>query len=477
VLWSQALNLRTDLTELTRAAPALARRVNDLRAELDRPLPADSTQRGSPASDDNGDPAASRRSRDLQAAIDRRRSLAREWTAALAEVRALNGFEHFLAAIPYPELAAAADSGPVIVVNASQYGCDALIIRKGEDRPLAVELDDVTRDMIVRQANTMLRAVSAGGAPGRSFPQRDRDRRDVLDVLDWLWAAVAAPVLARLPGAAEPAQEPGPAPAARDPARAGLPRVWWCPTGPLTVLPLHAAGRYPRLGTSAAGTDSVPDRVVSSYTPTLAALLRARAGRAPQTARQLAVGLPETPGRPRLRAVTEEMRVLARHFPPGELNRQLTGPAATGADVLATIGAHTWIHLACHAGQDQGDPDRSGFFLWDGPLTLGALAEQPTRGRDLAFLSACQTATGSVGHLDEAIHLAAAMQFLGYRGVVATMWTIADSPAPVVADTFYSAVAGRPDAASDALHSAASALRRGDPTNPLLWAPYLHLGL
>ena len=486
VLWSQALNLRTDLTELTRAAPALAGRVNDIRSELDRPLPLDAAQPGSPAGDGNRDPAASRRSRDLQAAIDRRRSLAREWTNLLAEVRALNGFEHFLAATPYPELAAAADSGPVIVVNASQYGCHALIIRKGQDHPLAVELDDVTLDMIVGQANTLLRAVRAGAAPGRSFLQWERDRRALLDVLDWLWAAVAAPVLARLSGAAtppaepavaEPAQGPGAAPPAQVPGRAELPRVWWCPTGPLTVLPLHAAGHYPRLGSSAAGTDSVPGRVVSSYTPTLAALLRARARRAPQTARQLAVGLPETPGRPRLRAVTEEMRVLARHFPPGELNHQLIGSAATGADVLATIGAHTWIHLACHAGQEQSDPDRSGFFLWDGPLTLGALAEQPTQGRDLAFLSACQTAAGSVGHLDEAIHLAAAMQFLGYRGVVATMWTIADSPAPAVADTFYSAVAGRPDAASDALHSAASALRRDDPTNPLLWAPYLHLGL
>ena len=115
--------------------------------------------------------------------------------------------------------------------------------------------------------------------------------------------------------------------------------------------------------------------------------------------------------------------------------------------------------------------------MWDGPLTLGALAAQPTRGRDLAFLSACQTATGSVRHLDEAIHLAAAMQFLGYRGVVATMWTIADSPAPAVADVFYGAVAGQPDAAAEALHRAAGALRREDPTNPLRWAPYLHIGI
>ena len=73
-------------------------------------------------------------------------------------------------------------------------------------------------------------------------------------------------------------------------------------------------------------------------------------------------------------------------------------------------------------------------------LTITDLAAQPTQRRDLAFLSACQTAAGSVRHLDEAIHLAAAMQFLGYRHVIATMWTIADSPAPHVADTVYTAL-------------------------------------
>jgi hypothetical protein len=55
-------------------------------------------------------------------------------------------------------------------------------------------------------------------------------------------------------------------------------------------------------------------------------------------------------------------------------------------------------------------------------LTCGYLVVYDSRTR----VHACQTATGSVRHLDEAIHLAAAMQFLGYRHVIATMWTIAD---------------------------------------------------
>ena len=53
--------------------------------------------------------------------------------------------------------------------------------------------------------------------------------------------------------------------------------MWWCPTGPLTILPIHAAGHH---ADSVSGTtptkQSVLDRVVSSYAPTLSALIRAR---------------------------------------------------------------------------------------------------------------------------------------------------------------------------------------------------------
>lgn len=53
-------------------------------------------------------------------------------------------------------------------------------------------------------------------------------------------------------------------------ANNGLPHVTWCPTGPLAFLPLHAAGVYSKEDTP----ENVMDFVVSSYTPTLEALLR-----------------------------------------------------------------------------------------------------------------------------------------------------------------------------------------------------------
>jgi CHAT domain-containing protein len=72
------------------------------------------------------------------------------------------------------------------------------------------------------------------------------------------------------------------------------------------------------------------------------------------------------------------------------------------------------------------------------------------------------------------------MQLLGYRHVIATLWSIYDSPAPDIADTVYATLTstGTPNAnlAAHALHQAITALRAEHPTDPLTWAPYLHTG-
>ena len=105
---------------------------------------------------------------------------------------------------------------------------------------------------------------------------------------------------------------------------------------------------------------------------------------------------------------------------------------------------------------------------------------QPTQLRDLAFLSVCETAVGSVRHLDEAIHVGAAMQFLGHRHIIATLWTIADSSAPQVADMVYATLtrSGRQSQAEAPKLSTRPSTPSADPapTNPLLWAPYVQLG-
>jgi len=465
VLWTQALNVRSDLTRLTERHPALAGRLAQIRNLLDTPMP----NRALPPSSLSGDGVPDAwDTRQQQDDIDLRRRKAREWDQLLAETRALDGFEHFLAATPYSQLVAAAADGPVVIVNASQYGCHAMIVEAGRERPRVIGLPGLTQGSAVDQANKLLAAL-AGATAWRGFRDWEKHRNAVLDVLDWLWDVIAEPVLTTL-GHAGPSRDGEP-----------RPRVWWCPTGPLTVLPIHAAGHHPRRRASSTGDrDRVLDRVTSSYTPTLTALSRSRQPRPPAPVHHLGVGMPTAPGLRPLPAVPAELEVLARHFPPGELNHQLAERRALRADVAAAIAGHSWVHLACHAAQEHTDPGRSGFALWDGTLTITDLAALPTQHRDLAFLSACQTATGGIRHLDEAIHLAAAMQFLGYQHVIATMWTIADMPAPYVADTVYTTLTrgGRPETgnAAQALNHAIHALYQEDPSNPLLWAPYIHIG-
>ena len=150
--------------------------------------------------------------------------------------------------------------------------------------------------------------------------------------------------------------------------------------------------------------------------------------------RQLAVGVPEAPGyfpgASPLPAVPAELQVLAPYLPMPEHATHLLGPTATRQAVLEALPGHSWLHLSCHGIQHPADASLSAFLLHDQPLTLADLAALNLRETDLAYLAACQTATGDLRLLDEALHLAGALQLVGYRHVLATLWSISDAAAP-----------------------------------------------
>jgi CHAT domain-containing protein len=138
------------------------------------------------------------------------------------------------------------------------------------------------------------------------------------------------------------------------------------------------------------------------------------------------------------------------------------------------------MHLSCHGVQHAEDPSLSMFRLADQPLTLADLATVDLPNADLAYLAACRTAEGHHALRDEALHLAAALQLVGYRHVVAALWSIADAVAPAMAEIFYAGLTanGAPNAdrAAYALHQATAWLRQAWPGEPLLWVPYVHFG-
>ena len=72
--------------------------------------------------------------------------------------------------------------------------------------------------------------------------------------------------------------------------------------------------------------------------------------------------------------------------------------------------------------------------------------------------------------------------FAGYRGVVATMWSISDELAPDVARDVYEQLFGndaRPDyrEATRALRGAIGCLRDSAKASFAMWLPFIHVGL
>jgi CHAT domain-containing protein len=160
---------------------------------------------------------------------------------------------------------------------------------------------------------------------------------------------------------------------------------------------------------------------------------------------------------------------------------RLEAAHATSTSVLSAMAHHSWVHLACHASQATGDPTKSAFQLHDGALDLATITSDSLKCAELAFLSACETATGDEKLPDEAIHLAAGMIMAGYPTVIATLWSIKDEDAPTVADKFYEHLleGGVPNSwkAARALHNAVASLREKVGVKAFArWVPYIHIG-
>ncbi|KAG8855406.1 hypothetical protein FRB96_007064 [Tulasnella sp. 330] len=345
------------------------------------------------------------------------------------------------------------DLGPVVIVNISEIRSDAIILRNNAT-PEIVSLPGATHEEISRIASMMDHAVRA--------QDEGRPQGEVDEVLRLLWGCVVQPVVERLESL-------------------GVVRgshIWWCPTSKLCSLPLHAAGIYrpkqPRL----------PDMFFSSYISTLSSLIRARSGPSGAIGRPsiLAIGVPQPDGTDgadgALHFVDAELQKLLDRAPDVEL---VKGQDATHDAVSKQLPVHSWVHFSCHGHQDKTQPFNSRFRLQDKPLTLQEVVRMHLPNAELAFLSACHTAAGDWNTPDERLHLAAGMQFSGFRGVVGTLWAMDDIDGPDVAESFYGYMfrngeegANYKDAAKG-VHEMSKALRRKKV--PLdRWINFIHVG-
>ncbi|KAN0083977.1 CHAT domain containing protein [Tylopilus felleus] len=297
----------------------------------------------------------------------------------VTDIRALPGLSRFLLPALFSDLQCAAREGPVIFVNASMYCCDALVVFLERD-PVHIPLQ-ITRDG-VRGLSTELRTLT------KRAKREDMKvmQREFACFLRKVWDQIVAPVV--------------------DSLRTTLPsgsRIWWCPTAEFSLLPLHAAGPF----------------------------------RKAQGKRFLAIGQATATGESELLAVGTELNNVGQLVDGLATFTHIEGEESCISRVVEELGKSERVHLACHGIPDRKQPFQSAFALHDGHFTIQQIIGCEMQNPEFAYLSACHTTVGDEGSPDEVIRLAAAMQFLGFRSVIGTMWAVDDGETDKITSTFY----------------------------------------
>jgi CHAT domain-containing protein len=239
-------------------------------------------------------------------------------------------------------------------------------------------------------------------------------------------------------------------------------------------LPIHAAGLY---DTEEIG-EKLSDYVLSSYTPTLTAILEPSDPVVREGFQVLTVAQASAPGADPIPKTEDEVKIVQK-LNTSACALNLTGDQATVQRVREGMMESNWIHLACHGKQNLNDPMESGFLLHDKMLKLSEIVKMALPKAEFAFLSACQTAMGDEKIAEESAHLAAGMLLSGCRGVIATTWSIRDDDGPTIAQEVYSRMfkEGKSDRkeAAYALHEAVKVLRKSR-APCVSWVPFIHIG-
>ncbi|KIJ38231.1 hypothetical protein M422DRAFT_231344 [Sphaerobolus stellatus SS14] len=469
IVWGQILQLQTPLDDLWAKYPDLARNLQKVSIALQ--TAGTSTIRPSLQNIDLERPQLT-----AEQEGQTHRALAAEHRMLLEQIRSLDGFENFLQPKKVSQLVDASTDGPVVIINVHASRCDALVLHcyNPLEPILHVPLQEFSveqAERLYKQLNVILRGPSTSDNRKLMIAAIDTQTPGELfqSILGSLWSCVVQPIMLKING----------------PVTSGLgdcmPHITWCATGPLAFLPLHAAGIY--------GTEEqmkISDSVVSSYSPTLNNLLRPPPTYMENSPKVLIVSQPNTPGQHPLYGTLTEAVVIMKHT-SAENTIHLNASQATVTKVLDEMNQNEWIHLACHGIQNTHDSLRSAFALHDGHLELQSLMRTSLKNAQLAFLSACQTATGDENLPEEAVHLAAGMLAAGFPSVVATMWSIEDKDAPIVAEAFYSSLLrnmGNSEGNNErlrvayALHKAVKQLcEKVGEKNFVKWVPYVHFGL
>jgi CHAT domain-containing protein len=412
LLWSEMRGLRTSTDQLRAANPALADKFVDINQRLE------SVTTSVVQSDENemgrGQTGTGRRQHSLGHLVPTQRRLLEERAHLISHIQSLPGFENFLKPLPFDALNSAAASGPVIIINMSRSKFSSIILLLKDSTPSVISTPPDFHDHANRLKKKLLQVRKEKGLDSKDYD------RALASVLFDLYELVGRPVVGRLHQLEVPEKS----------------RVWWCPTEAFCSLPLHAMGPIP----SDDGKELYfSDLYIPSYTPTLSALIESRKHESLSDAFDhvkpsiLLVAQPDT-----LPGAFGEIKVIES---TQTSVTTLISAMATPETVIEGLRAHRFAHFVCHGLLETGKPFDASLELYKDNLTLLNIVRSQLPSAEFVFLSACHTAELTEDSVaDEGLHLAAAMQFCGFRSVVGTMWAMADTDGADLSRHFYKAI-------------------------------------
>ena len=456
LLWSEMRHLRTSTDQLLHADSELGNKFAALNRELD-----ELTKSIAPTHKLNMDNAIAddlRAGDQFGSLLLRQRGLLKERDKVISQIRDLPGFNRFLTFPLFDTLRSAASSGPVIIVNHS-HSCSDILILLHNASPSLIQTPTDFYERADALKDKLLGSRVKDGLDSSKYDQT------LASVLEELYELVGKPVIDGLRQLQVPDQS----------------RVWWCPTSVFCSLPLHAMGPIP---SDNGERRYFLDLFICSYTPSLSALIQSRNRDSSSLSSDLPSVLLVAQTDPSLPTVGGEIQVVQG------LDTEVTSllsESATPAAVLDGFHHHQFVHFACHGTLEANKPFEAGFELHgDERLTLLQIVRAHLPTAEFAFLSACHTAEVTEGSIiDESLHLAAAVQYSGFRSVVGTMWAMADIDGRDLAENFYKTLfsnsrryEGIPyhERSAKALQFAVKKLRKKRRISHERWVNFVHYG-
>ena len=197
IVWGELFQLRSSHDELSSTYPDHAHRLRELSAALEGAGATREMALSLVSKDVQS--TAHRAEEPLEQVVDRHRALAIRRDNLLQEIRRLPNFERFLLHKEFSQLRASAHSGPVVILNAAESRCDALIVLADVEGVVHVPLPNYSLKRSKGLRNTvkkllgLARALYRDERDGQPVPQEAVNEWQ--PILSPLWKCVVKPVL------------------------------------------------------------------------------------------------------------------------------------------------------------------------------------------------------------------------------------------------------------------------------------------